>query len=457
MRGKLASQNNYFGSFLISALTKLASSCLIQQQTSISLYPFRGTADQWENEIEENNRYISLILCCEMGLKKVFNLRRLRGINSGGVVEEVEEEVDSDASKADKQERSNEDNEEEMFTPKVTPVESVEELAIVLLHDEQESVYSKHLVHDILPIETADEPTKKEYDGEVRGAYLIENNGKPSERDVQVYEFVDTNKDDGSTTNYSLMGVISDENTAFEVLTICSSKDYGSIFSGVDDNSEGSIKIVGSSYSSDDTAACGSLITPSEGDLSVSDESDRAIGSEVVLAKNQSTNERHNLRRFFSIMSLIEDKTTIDESDLATTSKATMETNSLAYDTTSTSSETDDGTESSSVAIARFGQKKVTTRSRRSVLAPSASAANRDSKKKIVAIVIDNFKQLAGKGACFCNDLNDTAVAQNEVNINGVFSRDVDDNLDDIISCALIDHDDSFTLDSMTNATRMYD
>lgn len=384
-----------------------------------------------------------------MGLKKVFN-RRLRGINSGGAVEEVA----SDEGKADQHE-SNED--EEIFTLKVTP--EVEDLAVVLLHDELESVDSRHLVHNTLPTEAADEPIKEEYDGEVRGAYLIENNGKSSECDVQVYEFVDTNKEDGSTSNCSLMGVVSDENTAFEVLTVCSSKDYGSIFFGVDDNSDVSIKMVGNAYSSDDTAACGSLITPSEGDVSASDETARAIGPEIVLAKNQSANERHNLRRFFSIMSLIEDKT-LDESDLATASKATTETNSLeekSYDTTSTSSETVDGTESSSLAVARFGQKKVPTRSRSYALAPSATAAKRDSTKKVVAIMIDNFKQLAGKGACFCNDLNEnTSVPQNEVNINGVFSRDVEDDLDGIISCALIDHDDSFTLDSIANTTRMY-
>jgi hypothetical protein len=158
-------------------------------------------------------------------------------------------------------------------------------------------------------------------------------------------------------------------------------------------------------------------------------------------------------------MTLLEGKGTTDETDRATAS-ASFETNSLAEKSIQTSSTSTDETanesESSSVAIALFADEKTPKAVKTMVLSPTAAAANREAKTKVVSMMIDHFKQIAGKGSCFCenNSTEEVVYELPHMNINGIFSRDAEDS-DGRISC-VIDHDDTFTLDSMIDGNRMY-
>lgn len=392
-----------------------------------------------------------------MGLKKVINLGRLRGINSRGAVEDVCSDKGSlrDAGVANS--KDNEDLPVEMI-----PEKSLTELAIAVVSGETESIDSRFQVCT-LPSRTMDESVKDEQ-SDAHEASFVEN--EPSvtlDKVIQVYEIVDFKNDDGSS-NESLMGVPADETTAFEILSLNSATDYGSIFSGVLASDAGSVNKEQLSSSDDDTVACGSLITKTDEGDSESNRSTTALGPEIILfRKDQNSTKSHTLKKFFSLMSLIEGKHSVDETNGAIDSKATLDTNSLeasSFKSPSTfTDETANESESSSVAIAMFAERNThePSRTKSKVLAPSNAAGNREAKKKALSIIIDNFKQLAGKSACFCdNDTeNQIVYGQSDVSIEGIFSRDVEDS-ESRISCAL-DHTDTFTLDSMgLNGNRMY-
>jgi hypothetical protein len=215
--------------------------------------------------------------------------------------------------------------------------------------------------------------------------------------------------------------------------------------------------------SEDSTIACGSIITKNEVANAESDLSTSAVGPEIVLTKQDTLAKKHTLQRFFSVMTLLEGTGTSDETDRATASA--VEANSLEEKSQKTSSTTTDDTadesESSSVAIALFDKNDSThvRVKKSSVLPPSSTAANRDAKKKVVSMMIEKFKHIAGKGACLCENTNSSeelVYEQHEpyTDITGMFSRDVGDS-ESHISCA-IDHDDTFTLDSMIDGNRMY-
>jgi hypothetical protein len=383
-----------------------------------------------------------------MGLKKVFNLHRLSGINSREVgsgksskTPDVKQNVDSRNDKKEVQ----------------SIVKSAEELAIVVI-GESESVDSRFRIHT-LPCATMDEyVTNNVYDGTVTG----ENGSSGDDLVLKVYEVIDgkTSKDD-SSSNESVMGLSVDETTAFEVITVSSSKDYGSIFSGIAASDNGSVIKVENVSSEDSTMACGSIITKNEVIIAESDLSTSAVGPEIVLSKEDKLVKKHTLQRFFSVMTLLEGKGTSDETDRAT---ASADANSLEEKSqNSSSSKTDDTadeSESSSVAIALFDKNNSKNiRVKKSCVdPPSSTAANRDAKKKVVSMMIQKFKHIAGKGACLaCEETNSTkeiVYGQPFADISGIFSRDVGDS-ESHISCA-IDHDDTFTLDSMVDGNRMY-
>ena len=394
-----------------------------------------------------------------MALKKVFNLRRLSGINSRGAIEDAGSDK---SSRGVSGVASSKQNADEDLPTEVNPEKSVPELAIAIVADEEESIDSRFQVYT-LPSETIEDECTKDEQSEVRQAFFIRNESGATDNLIQVYEVVDLKSDDGSS-NESLMGVLPDETTAFEILSLSSSKDYGSsIFSGVVGSDAGSINKVKLTCSDEDTAACGSLVTKIDECIAESDRSTTAVGPEILLSKDQNLSRRHTLKRFFSVMSLIEGKRSADETDGAIDSKATLETNSLEESSFKSScasmDETSNQSKNSSVAIAMFSEGKTykLSKTKSKVLAPSNAAGNREAKKKVVSIMIKNFKQLAGKSVCFCdNDAKDQIVYEkSDVSIEGIFSRDVEDS-ESRISCAL-DHADTFTLDSMgLNGNRMY-
>lgn len=387
-----------------------------------------------------------------MGLKKVFNLRRISGINGRGAVED--DDGDSDKRSPSEVKMHKDDAHKEDSVKLVTPKESMKELAIAIVAGESDSIDSRLQMYTLPNVNES----VKDGPGTFPPITTNQNKGTSSQEELvlQVYEFVDAKNDDASDSSLAEFSV--DEITAFEILSFSSSKDYHSVFSGLVASDAGSIGKAENASSDADTEACGSLITKCEGG-DPEDKSTAAIGPEIVLSKEQNFARKHTLKRFFSIMTLLEGKGTTDETDRATAS-ASLETNSLAEKSIQTSSTSSDETanesESSSVAIALFADEKTPKAVKTIVLSPTAAAANRDAKTKVVSMMIDHFKQIAGKGSCFCenNSTEEVVYELPDININGIFSRDAEDS-DGRISC-VIDHDDTFTLDSMIDGNRMY-
>jgi hypothetical protein len=165
-------------------------------------------------------------------------------------------------------------------------VKSEEELAIVVI-GESESVDSRFQVYT-LPSATMDESVKNVQLGTATG----ENASSGDDLVLKVLEVVEDNisKDD-SSSDESVMGLSVEETTAFEVLTISSSKDYGSIFSGIVASDAGSAIKMENVSSEDSTIACGSIITKIEVANAESDLLTSAVGPEIVLTKQDTLAE----------------------------------------------------------------------------------------------------------------------------------------------------------------------
>lgn len=383
-----------------------------------------------------------------MGLKKVFNLRRLTGINSRGAVE------DGDCEESPR-EASGKDVRRDVCGEEKLRVKSSDELAIAILTGETDSVDSR-LQEYTFPIANTDGSVREEVP-----PAIAKGTEHANDLILQMYETVDEKNDDVSTDR-SVAGHLVEETTAFEVLAASPSKDHGSIFSGIvslDADKINEVKCVPTD--DDSTEACASIITEMEGGSVQSDRSTNAVGPETAPAKNGKSFRKHTLQKFFSVMKLLDGDSNraSDETNRATASAATsdnsLEEKSMKSSSTRTDETADESSESSSVAIALFAEDHTSNvkKSRSRVLAPSAASANRDAKTKVVTMMIDNFKQIAGKGACFCEDVY---YEQSDWKISGVFSRDVEDS-DSCISCSVY-NDDAITLDSCSimDGNRMY-
>lgn len=390
-----------------------------------------------------------------MGIKKkVLTLRHRSSIIPRGGVSEKRPEGDG-YEKAEKRNAPHHEEEVPVVRTGGVKMQPDDNLKCGQVHNQVEAIGSGEVDDDesqvyVLPSEEINALARDKIEREQPTVKKSERSSSlPEPGKVQIYEIANAT-DDYEPKN----SVIENENTAFEVLSVSTSKGCAANFSGVipfDDDMNGTKDTLRSS-GDEDYYTCESLITTGvDGNdtFEKSGGSTTAAGPEVCCTENKFV-RNHTLRGFFSAMSLIEGKDTFDDADRATAT-ATSEENSLedkSFGTSATSaSETTAETDFASLAI--FGEKidcetSAATRRKSTTFVRSASSSitNGPRKEKFLAVMIDQFKQIAGTGGCFCQE-------------NLTHKPDCQDPEDeDSFSTGV--NDDATTLDSRLNEIRMY-